>query len=106
MTLELRQPTKYSQHQPAVGRGGVGQRIAQRSKSRTGFGNGVESVEQIALSMMIVLLAPPNVEGYYTASLLVRGFKAVTIPAVAPVLDFPQAPAGVLKARRMLVDQR
>jgi hypothetical protein len=40
--------------------------------------------------MMIVLLAPPNVEGYYTASLLVRGFKAVTIPAVAPVLDFPK----------------
>ena len=40
--------------------------------------------------MKIVLLAPPNVEGYYTASLLVRGFKAVTIPAVAPVLDFPK----------------
>ena len=36
--------------------------------------------------MRIVLLAPPNVEEYYTASLLVRGFKAVTIPAV-PVRD-------------------
>jgi hypothetical protein len=46
--------------------------------------------ETRGLSMKIVLLAPPNVEGYYTASLLVRGFKAVTIPAVAPVLDFPK----------------
>ena len=31
--------------------------------------------------MKIVLLAPPSVEGYYIASLLVRGYKAVTIPA-------------------------
>ena len=47
--------------------------------------------------MKIVLLAPPNVEGYYTASLLVRGFKAVTIPAVAPVLDFPKLMQEYLK---------
>ena len=53
--------------------------------------------------MKIVLLAPPNVEGYYTASLLVRGFKAVTIPAVAPA-GLSQANAGVLKARRMPID--
>ena len=38
--------------------------------------------------MKIVLLAPSSVEGYYTASLLVRGYKAVTIPAGVPVLDF------------------
>jgi hypothetical protein len=47
--------------------------------------------------MKIVLLAPPNVEEYYTESLLVRGFKAVTIPAVAPVLDFPKLMQEYLK---------
>jgi len=40
--------------------------------------------------MKIVLLAPSSVEGYYTTSLLVRGYKAVTIPAGVPVLDFPK----------------
>jgi hypothetical protein len=47
--------------------------------------------------MKIVLLAPPNVEEYYTASLLVRGFKAVTIPAGVPVLDFPKLMQEYLK---------
>jgi hypothetical protein len=40
--------------------------------------------------MKVVLLAPHNVEGYYKASLLVRGFKAVTVPAGVPVLEFPK----------------
>ena len=40
--------------------------------------------------MTIVLLAPHNVEAHYTASLLVRGFKAVTLPADVPSLDFPK----------------
>jgi len=47
--------------------------------------------------MKIVLLAPSNVEGNYTASLLVRGFRAVTIPAVAPALDFPKLMQEYLK---------
>jgi hypothetical protein len=47
--------------------------------------------------MRIVLLAPPNVEEYYTASLLVRGFKAVTIPGGVPVLDFPKLMQEYLK---------
>jgi hypothetical protein len=46
--------------------------------------------ERWRLSMRIVLLAPPNVEEYYTASLLVRGFKAITLPASVPVQDFPK----------------
>jgi hypothetical protein len=40
--------------------------------------------------MKIVLLAPHNVEAHYTASLLVRGFKAVTLPADVPSFDFPK----------------
>ena len=47
--------------------------------------------------MKIVLLAAPQVEGYYTASLLVRGFKAVTIPATVPVLVFPKLMQEYLK---------
>ena len=47
--------------------------------------------------MRIVLLAPPNVEEYYTASLLVRGFKAVTLQAGVPVLDFPKLMQEYLK---------
>jgi hypothetical protein len=47
--------------------------------------------------MKIVLLAPPNVEEYYTASLLLRGFKAVTIPASVPSLDFPKLMRDYLK---------
>jgi hypothetical protein len=47
--------------------------------------------------MKIVLLAPPNVEGYYTASVIGEGFKAVTIPAGAPVLDFPKLLQEYLK---------
>jgi hypothetical protein len=47
--------------------------------------------------MTIVLLALPQVEGYYTASLLVRGFKAVTIPAAASVLAFPKLMQEYLK---------
>ena len=39
--------------------------------------------------MKIVLLALPSVEAHYTASLLVRGFQAVTIPSGVPSLDFP-----------------
>jgi hypothetical protein len=47
--------------------------------------------------MKIVLLAPSNVEEYYTASLLLRGFKAVTIPADVPSLDFPKLVQDYLK---------
>ena len=47
--------------------------------------------------MKIVLLAPSNVEEYYTASLLLRGFKAVTIPAGVPSLDFPKLVQDYLK---------
>jgi hypothetical protein len=47
--------------------------------------------------MKIVLLAPPQAEGCYTASLLVRGFKAVTIPATVPVLVFPKLMQEYLK---------
>jgi hypothetical protein len=49
------------------------------------------------LSVKIVLLAAPQVEGYYTASLLARGFKAVTIPATVPVLAFPKLMQEYLK---------
>jgi hypothetical protein len=49
------------------------------------------------LSMKVVLLAPSNVEEYYAASLLVRGFKAVTIPADVPSLDFPKLMQEYLK---------
>jgi hypothetical protein len=38
-----------------------------------------------------------HVEGYYTASLLLRGFKAVTIPAGVPSLDFPKLMQDYLK---------
>jgi hypothetical protein len=47
--------------------------------------------------MKIVLLAPHNVEAHYTASLLVRGFKAVTLPAGVPSLDFPKLMQDYLK---------
>jgi hypothetical protein len=47
--------------------------------------------------MRIVLLAPPNVEEYYTASLFVRGFKAVTLQAGVPVLDLPKLMQEYLK---------
>jgi hypothetical protein len=47
--------------------------------------------------MRIVLLAPPKVEEYYTASLSVRGFEVVTIPAGVPVLDFPKLMQEYLK---------
>ena len=47
--------------------------------------------------MKIVLLAPPKVEEYYTASLLARGFKAVTIPASVPSPDFPKLMQEYLK---------
>jgi len=47
--------------------------------------------------MTIVLLAPHNVEAHYTASLLVRGFKAVTLPADVPSLDFPKLMQDYLK---------
>jgi hypothetical protein len=49
--------------------------------------------------MKVVLLAPPNVEGYYTASLLLRGFKAVTIPAGVPSLDFPKLGRELINAQ-------
>ena len=47
--------------------------------------------------MKIVLLAPPSVEAHYTASLLVRGFTAVTIPPDVPSLDFPMLMQDYLK---------
>ena len=47
--------------------------------------------------MKIVLLAPSSVEAHYTASLLLRGFKAVTIPAAASVLAFPKLMQEYLK---------
>jgi hypothetical protein len=47
--------------------------------------------------MKIVLLAPSSVEAHYTASLLLRGFKAVTIPADVPSLDFPRVMQDYLK---------
>ena len=47
--------------------------------------------------MKIVLLAPSSVEAHYTASLLVRGFTAVTIPADVPSLDFPMLMQDYLK---------
>ena len=51
----------------------------------------------LAMRVHYVLLAPPQLEGYYTASLLVRGFKAVTIPATVPVLAFPKLIQEYLK---------
>ena len=47
--------------------------------------------------MKIVLLAPRSVEAHYTASLLARGFTAVTIPADVPSLDFPKLMQDYLK---------
>ena len=47
--------------------------------------------------MKIVLLAPRSVEAHYTASLLVRGFTAVTIPADVPSPDFPMLMQDYLK---------
>jgi hypothetical protein len=47
--------------------------------------------------MKVVPLAPPNVKEYYTASLLLRGFNAVTIPASVPNLDFPKLMQDYLK---------
>jgi hypothetical protein len=47
--------------------------------------------------MKIVLLAHPEVEDCYTASLLVRGLKAVTIPATVPVFAFPKLMQEYLK---------
>ena len=47
--------------------------------------------------MKIVLLAPPSVEAHYAASLLVRGFTAVTIPPDVPSLDFPLLMQDYLK---------
>ena len=39
--------------------------------------------------MKIVLLAPSNVEEYYTASLLLRGFKASPFRRACQVWIFP-----------------
>jgi hypothetical protein len=47
--------------------------------------------------MKIVLLAPSDVEEYYTASSLLRGFQAVTIPPDVPSLDFPNLMQDYLK---------
>ena len=47
--------------------------------------------------MRVHYVLSPQVEGYYTASLLVRGFKAVTIPATVPVLAFPKLIQEYLK---------
>jgi hypothetical protein len=49
------------------------------------------------MSMKIVLLAPSNVQEHYTASLLLRGFKAVTIPSDVRSLDFPRLMQEYLK---------
>lgn len=48
ISLELGEPSKNGQHQAAVRRGGVGPSVGERAESGSAFGDGVESVEQVA----------------------------------------------------------
>lgn len=47
LPLELRQPAQHGQHQPPVGRGGIGPYVGEGPEARPSVGNGFERVEKV-----------------------------------------------------------